>query len=92
MADHEKDIHALKGDMDSLKADISSLSDSVKHQTRHQARAGYAKAQEYGQKARHQAEHGAQVFEDQIEERPLVSVLTAFGVGFILGKLLDRRH
>ncbi|HET6725372.1 MAG TPA: hypothetical protein VFH85_05150 [Gammaproteobacteria bacterium] len=91
MADHEKDIHALKGDVDALRSDIKSLAESIKRQAESQARAGYARAREAGEKVRHQAERGAAAVEEQIEERPLISVLTAFGVGFVLGKLLDRK-
>jgi ElaB/YqjD/DUF883 family membrane-anchored ribosome-binding protein len=28
--------------------------------------------------------------EQQIEERPFISVLVAFGIGLLIGKLLDR--
>jgi ElaB/YqjD/DUF883 family membrane-anchored ribosome-binding protein len=91
MANHENDINALKGDIDSLKADLKTLSESIRHQAQSQARAGYAKAREASDKVRHQAQHGIEYAGDQIEERPLISVLTAFGVGFLIGKLLDRR-
>lgn len=91
MAATEKDIHEIKSDVDSLKSDLRSLTDSLKRQAESQARAGYAKAREAGDKVRHQAQQGAAMVEDQIEERPLISVLTAFGVGFLIGKLLDRK-
>ncbi|HET8551147.1 MAG TPA: hypothetical protein VFM97_01565 [Gammaproteobacteria bacterium] len=91
MADHEKDINAIKGDVESLRSELKSLTDTIKREAEHQARAGYEKVREYGEKARHQAKQGAAMVEDQIEERPLISVLTAFGVGFVIGKLLDRK-
>ncbi|HET6655276.1 MAG TPA: DUF883 domain-containing protein [Gammaproteobacteria bacterium] len=91
MADPEKDIHAIKSEVDSLKSELRSLTESLKREAEAQARAGYAKAREASDKVRHQARQGAAMVEDQIEERPLISVLTAFGVGFLIGKILDRK-
>jgi ElaB/YqjD/DUF883 family membrane-anchored ribosome-binding protein len=43
-----------------------------------------SEAREYGEKV------GKQL-QTTIEEKPLASVLVAFGVGFLMGKLMDRR-
>ncbi|HET7674125.1 MAG TPA: hypothetical protein VFL54_01250 [Gammaproteobacteria bacterium] len=86
----EKEYDQIKSDVESLKANLKSIAETLKRQTESQARAGYEKVREIGDKARHQAKQGAAIIEDQIEERPLISVLTAFGVGFVIGKLLNR--
>jgi len=41
---------------------------------------------------RARAEDVYETFGKEVEERPLTSVLTAFGVGFVVGMLLDHRH
>ena len=33
---------------------------------------------------------GAAALEQQIEERPVISLLVAFGVGLVIGKLINR--
>jgi ElaB/YqjD/DUF883 family membrane-anchored ribosome-binding protein len=36
-----------------------------------------------------QHDHGAAAVEHQIEQRPFISVLVAFGVGVVIGKLIN---
>lgn len=91
MANYEKEFDQMKGDVQALKADLKSLTESLRRQAEHQARAGYDRVREASGKARDQAKAGADALGDQIEERPLVSVMTAFGVGFVIGKLLGRK-
>lgn len=86
----EHDISQLKADIAALKSDISSLTDSLRDEAGSRARQGYAKARRAGHNARKQAEKGVDAVEEQIEEYPFVSVLSAFGIGFVIGKLLDR--
>lgn len=86
----EQDISQLKDDMTKLKADLASIASTLKQEAGERARHGYDRVREAGNHAADYARSGAHAVEHQIEERPLVSVLSAFGIGFVIGKLLDR--
>ncbi len=86
----EKDIDSLKADLNALRSDLAALTESLKERGYHEARARFDKAKAQASEAREQAAQMAGNVGHQIEERPLTSVLTAFGVGFVLGKLLGR--
>jgi ElaB/YqjD/DUF883 family membrane-anchored ribosome-binding protein len=50
-----------------------------------------AKATDYVDQGRERAAEVAHTFEDRIHERPLVAVLVATAVGFVLGCFASRR-
>jgi len=86
-----EDIEALKQDFAALRKDVAALMSSLGDAASAQKQRAYAAA---GEKAEQIKERGAKVVrsvEGEIESRPLTSVGIAFGVGFLLGKLLDRR-
>jgi ElaB/YqjD/DUF883 family membrane-anchored ribosome-binding protein len=88
------EIGNVKDDLAKLRADIANLSNALKDvtsdavndqialiRTRLDAITGEAK------------QHGRATLDDltdRIEERPLASVLIAFGIGLLAGRLLDR--
>ena len=101
----EAEFGTLKADLDTLRKDISSLvssfgdaaTDEVKTRGR-RARAAMGRATERAgevwddatNEASRRGREGVAAFEQQIEERPLISVLVAFGVGLVIGKLINR--
>jgi ElaB/YqjD/DUF883 family membrane-anchored ribosome-binding protein len=88
------EIGNVKDDLAKLRGDIANLSNALKDvtsdavndqialiRTRIDAITGEAK------------QHGRATLDDltdRIEERPLASVLIAFGIGLLAGRLLDR--
>lgn len=98
----KQEIDTLKSDVAKLRDDIGELVsalvdlvgdkaaatrtrvESEAKERLDELRAALERARERGGRAVGQMEH-------QIEERPLLSVLAAFGIGLILGKLLDRK-
>ncbi|HET8726998.1 MAG TPA: hypothetical protein VFO41_05755 [Alphaproteobacteria bacterium] len=97
----EQEFDTLRADLDILRADIVSLTkalgENVKDVAREQelraraaVRGAGTKLDEARLQARLKAREGATALEEQIEERPLTSVLVAFGLGLLLGKLMDR--
>lgn len=88
--DTERDINQLKNDLAALRNDLAALSKTLKDEATTRARRGYERAREAGEEAVEYARSGARAVEHQIEERPLLSVLSAFGVGLLVGKLMDR--
>lgn len=99
--DYDSEIDAIKGDLNTLKEDVQKLLQSVSEdqkqhgqealqrirQTSEEARAEINRlAQEAGARGR----EGVSAVENHIEGRPFTSVLAAFGIGIVLGKLLNR--
>lgn len=75
----EQDVEALKRELTELRSDISRLADTL-----------WKVSGNTAAKGRERARETISAFEDEVGARPLTSVATAFGVGFIIGKLLDR--
>lgn len=91
MADKsQNEIDELKRELETLRTDFSQVMDSLKRTSSAQAQAGVNAARDSADKLRGHAQDAADTLEGEIQARPYTSVLTAFGVGFVLGKLLDR--
>jgi ElaB/YqjD/DUF883 family membrane-anchored ribosome-binding protein len=101
----EEELDTLKAGLDTLRKDISSLvssfgdtaTDEVKTRGR-RARAAVGRVTDRAgemwddatkETSRHGRE-GVAAVEQQIEERPFISVLVAFGIGLVIGKLINR--
>lgn len=98
----DKESENLKAELENLRKDLGKLSEQVSKTAGAGAKAasdetraelnrlrselnrisGYAS--DYGKASMENVHH-------QVEQHPLASLATAFGVGFLLGKLLDRR-
>lgn len=79
----DKEFDVLKNDLGTLKEDVANIAKLL-------ARKGTAQLNEAvdGGKARVQA--GVDVLEEQVTARPLTSLLLAFGIGILLGKITQR--
>ena len=89
---------AIAADLAALKRDFASLLSTLKATQPAQAKEAVQHAAEqltgkaadiYGQ-ATAQAGRGAKVLAQEIEERPLTTLLLAFSIGFIASRLLSR--
>ena len=85
-----QETEALKKDIDQLRRDLGTLADAVKKSTQQRAQAGVESAHAQFDDVRKQAELQTEQVGAQIKERPFTSVLAAFGVGILLGKLISR--
>ena len=101
----EEELDTLKAGLDTLRKDISALvssfgdaaTDEVKTRGR-RARAAVGRVTDRAGEAWDDATSGASrrgregvaALEHQIDERPFVSVLVAFGIGVVIGKLINR--
>ena len=90
----EGEFDVIKNDLVKLREDIAKLSSVLKDVTSEtvQERVGALRGRidELTGEAR---THGREAIDDlseRIEERPLTSILVAFGVGVLLGRLFDR--
>jgi ElaB/YqjD/DUF883 family membrane-anchored ribosome-binding protein len=79
----DKEFDVLKNDLGTLKEDVANIAKLL-------ARKGTAQLNDAvdGGKARVQA--GVDVLEEQVTARPLTSLLVAFGIGILLGKVTQR--
>ena len=101
----EEEFDTLKAGLDTLRKDIGSLvssfgdaaTDEVKTRGR-RARAAVGRAtdrvgeawDDATNQASRRGREGVAALEHQIEERPFISVLVAFGIGLVIGKLINR--
>lgn len=79
MAETTEDTDALRQDIEQLRKDLAALTDSVKQRSNEHMQAGLDSARDRA------GELG-----EEIEARPFTSVVTAFAVGLLLGKLFSR--
>jgi len=91
MAAVDEELVKLKKDMDQLRGDIMSLTEAFKDLGMEKGRAAMARARSTGASMRDDADAVRARAHKEIEERPITSVLASFGVGFLVGMLLDRR-
>jgi ElaB/YqjD/DUF883 family membrane-anchored ribosome-binding protein len=101
----EEEFDTLKAGLDTLRKDISSLvssfgdaaTDEVRTRGR-RARTAVGRVTDRASEvwddatdeASRRGREAAAALEQQIEKRPFISVLVAFGIGVVIGKLINR--
>ncbi len=89
----DADIDTVKNDLSKLRSDIASLKDSFQSFATDRVRSKFNSAQEtvdeWTDKARTRSRESLEDLSEEIEERPLTSILLAFGVGVLLGRLFN---
>lgn len=100
-AAYDKEIQALRDDFSALKADIAELTTTVRSDVKKRAngasQVAHSKIEDAAAaasaKARHAIEagaHGVDAVQAKIEERPIATALTAFGIGLLIGKAINK--
>jgi hypothetical protein len=95
---HDKELDALKADMASLREEIAGLVGGMKKSAEIHAKQSNAAAQEEGHgvwtdlfhkfdASKIQGEKVVRGLASEVEQRPLVSIMAAFGLGYIIAKL-----
>jgi ElaB/YqjD/DUF883 family membrane-anchored ribosome-binding protein len=88
------DLDSVREDLAKLREDVANLATSLKGATsealHEQIDAARARIDRLSGEARQQSRQTLDDLTDKIEERPLASILVAFGVGILIGRLLDR--
>ena len=90
--DISKELETLKKDLASLRSDIGGLSQAVKATGEAKGEAAYERVREKGESIRRQGEDAVEKVGHKIVEKPMTSVLTAFGTGLLIGLLLNQRR
>ncbi len=95
-SDFDKELDQLRSDMADLRKDMAALVKTMKDAGVSEGRHLYEEAAERAKHTRDEARKRAAdtygTLEKEVEERPLTSVLTAFGTGFVMGLILDRKR
>lgn len=86
------DVEDLKAEFASLKSDVSELTETVRNMSGDKVEKGRERVRRTAARSRAQAREAVDTVEHEIGERPLTSIATAFGTGFVIGRLLDRRN
>lgn len=81
---------ALRKDLEQLRKDLGALTDSIRHRSNEQAHAGMDIARERFNELAREAGRHTQDLSGEIEARPFTSILAAFGIGLLLGKIFGR--
>jgi ElaB/YqjD/DUF883 family membrane-anchored ribosome-binding protein len=80
----------LQAQLDTLREDFSELTKTMKTMSADYAKQGQQKVRDGAQQARAQAAQSLDQAKQEVEARPYTSMAVAFGVGLVVGKLLDR--
>ena len=90
----ESEFDVIKDDLVKLREDIANISAALKDATsetvRERVGALRGRIDELTEDARTQGRQAVDDLTDHIEEHPLTSILVAFGVGVLLGRVFDR--
>jgi len=84
------DINKIKADLDALREDLAALSSSMSAAAANQGREASERLHDTVAEGRERAQKMADDAGRHIEDNPWASVAIAFGLGVLIGKILDR--
>ncbi|MFB3892295.1 MAG: YqjD family protein [Phycisphaerae bacterium] len=101
--DYEKAFDALRKDMGELRADVSALMDSLKESAKAKAAGARERVEETARKGAEHVKDAAEALREcgrkvkdhaveALEDKPVLVLLAAVGLGAILGSLVAWRH
>lgn len=88
----DTDVQEFRAEMKQLRADFADLQATLGNLVRHGGAEAAAKARESGERVWGEAKKQVDGVRQKIEEKPVTSAATAFGVGMILGMLFSSRR
>jgi ElaB/YqjD/DUF883 family membrane-anchored ribosome-binding protein len=88
----DQDTQNLRNEVEQLRSDLRSVTDTVKDIAAERGEQARARLREGAGAARDRAVRAEKAVEQQVEERPLASVLVVFIGGLITGLLLQNRR
>ncbi len=86
----DKELQELRDEFAELKKELSGIGKTVSQLAHSVTDEGRDRLRAAADHSRDQVRQTWGAFEHEIEERPMTSIAVALGIGFILGKLLDR--
>jgi ElaB/YqjD/DUF883 family membrane-anchored ribosome-binding protein len=88
----EMDIKALQAEIKDLRADLASLTETLRDLVKHGGAEATAKVRESGEKLWDEAKKKASGLAEEIEDKPVTAAVTAFSVGVLLGMIFSGRR
>ncbi|MGH7095488.1 MAG: hypothetical protein ACREFB_18390 [Stellaceae bacterium] len=88
----QPDIATLQADIQALRSDFTKMTADLRGVAGSGISRAQAQAQDSADRVWGEMKRQAQQVGHEIEERPLMSALAAFGTGLILGMLLNSRQ
>lgn len=86
----EKELQELREEFAALKDELAGIGKTVSSIAHSATDEGRDRLRAAADHSRDQVRQTWGAFEQEVEERPMTSIAVALGIGFILGKLLDR--
>lgn len=86
----DKELQQLKDEFSALKNELSDMGKTLSQLAKSASNEGRDRIRAAADQSREQARQTWGAFEKEVEDRPMTSLAIALGIGFILGKLLDR--
>jgi len=86
----DKELEQLKAEFANLRKELSTIGDTVGRIASSATEEGQQRVRSAADQTRQKAQEHWGAFEREVEERPMTSIAAALGIGFILGRLLDR--
>ena len=86
----ENTSEELKAEFERLREDVAKITDTLQRLSGEQVTKGRKRTRQAADRTRERVTQAVHSVEGEIQHYPLTSLATAFGVGFIVGKLLDR--
>jgi len=86
----DKELQQLREEFSNLKGELAAIGETVGRIASSATEEGQNRVKSAAGRTRQQAQAGWGAFEQEVEERPMTSIAAALGIGFILGRLLDR--
>jgi len=91
-----RELDQVKDDIANLREDMAALLKAVKASGVEQGKEfydqAYERARRTGESVRDRAGEAYAALGREVEEYPLLSLLTAFATGFVAGMIMDRRR
>jgi ElaB/YqjD/DUF883 family membrane-anchored ribosome-binding protein len=87
----EANVQALQAELKVLRADFARIAELLKDTARYSSAEAAERIRESAERGWSEAKNTAQSLMKEMEERPVGSALTIFGIGVLLGMLLARR-
>ncbi len=89
----DPDLQALAGEIQHLREDFTRIRAVLEELIRHRGGAAAAQATKTAERAWDEVNRTAESAAHKLEERPLTTIGSAFGIGLLLGLLFSgRRH
>jgi len=84
-----RDVDRLRSEIDEMRKDLKTLTRAMRDLGEEKGKEALEHVERLRRQATKHAARAEERLERGIEERPFISVLAAFGAGFLVAKLLD---